>query len=499
MLRIFVSLGLLQAATLLVLLVRTKVLAVLLGPEQVGILSVVDRMVALFAQAASFSLGFAALRFLSPLWNRDPRAYRTLLLRMRNLLLLSLALASAIGVALAALAPRLLGSGPAADRRLLLAAFATVPVVGMISFLQNARAARLEPARSMAFLFAHALVFAASAVLGAIWSGLVGLYTVYAAAGVVFVAWSLGRLGRTADRAAFGAVRPPRAEVAPPPGLPSEVWRFSLSLWALAALTPFAALFASYRLLHLHGAAAAGWMQAAVGLSLAVRAVLGAANEVFLTPNVNRQASFEERARWAGGYLRTQAVAIGLAAAPVALCADLAVRLLYTAEFAPGSRFVTVFVLAEAVGLVGGVAQAVVVAMDRMRVHVALNIAAQLLLVGVAQVAVPRWGIAGVGTAMLAAHLWMLVTPIAYLRLRYGWRWSGATLLQLAFVLVSIAGLGWLGTLSFGPWWRAAGIRAAAYLAFALVLLASRSSEDRARLRELLDALVRRARERTAP
>jgi PST family polysaccharide transporter len=500
MLRIFLSLGLLQAATLLVLLVRTKVLAVLLGPEQVGMLGVVDRLVALFAQTASLSMGFAALRFLSPLWSRDPRAYRALLLRMRNLLLLTLTVATAVGIALTLFAPTLLGRGLAADRRLLLAAFATVPVVGLIPLLQNARAARLEPARSMAFLFSHALVFAASAILGVLWSGLAGLYTVYAAAGLVFVAWSLARLGRTADLAAFGSTPPPPHAVAPPaPGLPREVWRFSLSLWALAALTPFAALFASYRLLRFHGAAAAGWMQAALGLALAVRTILGAANEVFLTPNVNRQASFEERAGWAAGFVRTQAVAIGLAVAPVVLFADLAVRLLYSPAFAPGTRYVTLFVLAETVGLVGGVAQSIVVAMDQMRVHVALNLASQVLLVAVAFELVPRWGIGGVGAAMLGAYLFMLVSPLVFLKRRYGWSWSGSTFLQLGFVLSSLAALGWLGRIPFEPLWESLAIRATAYLAFAFILLAFRSREERAALRGLLSGLVGRGTARGAP
>jgi O-antigen/teichoic acid export membrane protein len=77
MIKVLFTIGAIQVLQMTVLLARTKGLALLLGPEQVGLLAVIDKLVAVFVQTASLSLPFAALRFLPSLWiSNPPEFYR---------------------------------------------------------------------------------------------------------------------------------------------------------------------------------------------------------------------------------------------------------------------------------------------------------------------------------------------------------------------------------------------------------------------------------------
>ena len=63
MLRVLLTIGAVQVATMLVLLARTKILAVMLGPESVGVMAVIDKLLAVIVGTVSLSLPFAAVRF----------------------------------------------------------------------------------------------------------------------------------------------------------------------------------------------------------------------------------------------------------------------------------------------------------------------------------------------------------------------------------------------------------------------------------------------------
>src|SRR5678816_75446 len=97
----------------------------------------------------------------------------------------------------------------------------------------------------------------------------------------------------TADRATRSSLDPAAPARQDPMtigwlGLPSTFWRFSGTLMLLTFVMPYAALQVYYTVLGQLGATTAGWMQAAIGLSLSVRTLLGSAHPVFLTPHVNR-------------------------------------------------------------------------------------------------------------------------------------------------------------------------------------------------------------------
>lgn len=486
MLKVLLSIGGLQLVTMVVMLIRTKFLAVFLGPEGVGLMAVVDKLLAVLVQTICMSLPYAALRFLPELWNSDRvecyKAFRAMTLTLGGLAVL----AASAGVLLSLTMPSVWGSQLAAYPLLLVAAFLTVPAQVFAPYIQNTFAGTLRHRASMLFGLAHAIVQVAAGLIGVLLAGLTGLYLTYAAAAATLLAPALARV--------VAAIRP-----TPAPPLtgwrsvlpPARVLRFSLALFGLTLLAPFAALYAHYGVLSSGGASAAGWMQAAMGISLAVRGVLGSAHPVYLTPQLNKGGTWPERMQWAARFQNTWCMIVGVLVPPLLLMANLAIVVLYAPTFLPATPFVHLFVMAEVLAMLAGTYQGLIVAADRLRFHVAQNVAAQLIFIGVAWLTIPRWGIAGAAFGAIASYVFLFAATSTYLawkmQLRPPWRTTGLTL----YLLAALGLTGWLGADGMAYTLRGLGTGLIAYSLVLAGLAGFVTAEERLRLRGLLLRIVR--------
>lgn len=441
----FATIGLLQLATMVLLLIRTKALALLLGPSNVGAMAVIDKLFATVTQTISLSMPFAAVRFLPSAWETGFDGYQWLFGRMRNVLLVLVALATVGAVLVSALRPEWWGSELRPYQPAVLFAALCIPVLAFVPFIQSAIAGRMQQNRSMFFAVLHAAAFAGSAIVGVILGGLTGLYVAYAILGACVLVYGF-RLTKAPPDGIVGAKRG-HAATETRVGLPTAVWRFSGALVVVAFVMPFAALRVQYAVMSQYGATAAGWMQAAVGLSLSVRALLGSAHSVFLTPNVNRGGSASERMAWANQFQRAFCIVAIAAVPPLLLFPHIVVRLLYSHAFAQGATFAALFIAAEVVTLISGTYQSLILALDHMGFHVLQNVLAQALLVGVALWLIPHIGIAGAGLGALAAPVSLWISTMLFLRRAHGLR-APRTIRSLtgymlaALVLTSALGAG---------------------------------------------------------
>jgi len=486
--RVFLALGAIQFLVMLVQLVKTKTLAVLLGPELIGIMAVIDKLIAVAVQTVSFSLPFAASVFLPALWLRDRKAFSRLLDRMSRVLVTTAVVAAVVCTLLTLLRPSIWGEELIGHRQAVLFAFLGVPALALATFVQSVIAGRLEERKAMGFALLHACVITLTAVLGVLWMGLEGYYLLYAVGGVALVVTGLGLVVRSARHA-------PEPEDPPESGrdrdlegghiLPPGIWRFSLPLMLLTFAAPFAALVVHYSILSDRGPAVAGWMQAAIGISLAVRGVLGAANGVFLTPNVNRGGSPADSMAWANVYGRTIVLLAAALVPPLLLFADVAVQVLYAPTFLPGARFVALFVSVEVLGLFVGVYSSLPIAFDHMRFHLVYSAIGQTLMVVAAVLLIPTMGITGAGLAMLVPFVVTFFAVGGFLYRVYGLTAPIRTVVLLLLTMFWIGGAGWIGQALADLTLQNIGLKVAAYTASIPVLYALLTSDERSRLRGL--------------
>ena len=483
MLRALLTIGGIQLITMLVLFGRTKTLAVVLGPEFVGVMAVIDKLLALIAQTVSLSLPFAAVRFLPERWIAGPSEFRDLFTRMRNLLL-ALILAATVGALLVSVfRPITWGVALLPYRDAITVSTLSLPVIVLIPFLQNAIAGRLQHNRSMVVGFLHAIVLAIG-VLGIWWGGLSGYYAVYAVLGSILVV-GVTRLAIKGTAARANTATAQRRFAF---GLPAAIWRFSGALLILTVVAPYAALFVHYRLLSDYGAETAGWMQAAIGISLSVRGVLGSAHAVFLTPNVNRGGgSPNDLMEWADRFQITLCLIAGLAVPPLLLFPGLAIEIVYSSAFSPGATFVMVFVVAEVVGLLSGTYQSLMLPLDHMRFHVAFNLVAQFFVVLAAYHLIGPLGILGAGLAVLIAPMFMFAATMVFLNRSYGLRMPRRIVARSGWLLVSLVATGLIGALFQGTMWESLLLKLGTYAlvvgGFALLL----TGHERERVRAILE------------
>lgn len=476
MIRAVVTIGVMQFVSMCLLLARTKILAVTLGPGAVGAMSVIDRVTALITQTLSLSLPFAALRYLPAELRKSPVEMDVLYRRMRAVLLALILPATAASVALTVARPAIWGAELVPYRGILLVALAGLPIIGLVPFLVNAFASGLTHERSMAFSVSHSAVFAASALAAGLGLGLRGYYALYALLGTILVAAAMWWLRRPISADAR------RLTLTELLSLPGPVWRFGGALLALTFAMPYASLFVLATTFTLYGAEVSGILQSAIGLSLMVRTLLGTAHSVLLTPHVNRQETPESRMQWANEFQRTLVTLFVIVLPPLLLFADVALRIFYSGRFVAASSFVGLFVAAEVVTLLSGTYQVLILAGDRVLFHVIQNLVAQVLLAGIAAVALPRLGPAGAGLATLAAPVFLFISTLIFLSASFGLRISREAAIMASLTAGLLVACGAIGSLYPGLGMRLIASKAAVCVGIWGIACLAMPSEDRSRM-----------------
>ncbi len=495
MIRALVGIGLLQFVTMLLLLARTKILAISVGVTGVGTISAVDSTTAVVMQTLSLSLPFAALRFLPAALRESPSETDLLYRKMRMVLVTLFVPATLLCICISLFAPAFWGMALLPYNRTVILAFAGLPVIGFVAFLTNAYAGVMGYMHAMRLTIAHAAVMVTAALAAAVGMGVNGFYASYAMLGTILVLVAAARLRVpgvvTSDRKELRLLDAFR--------LPPAMWRFAGWLIPLTFLAPYAAWFVKYSTLKLYGVSAAGILQGAIGISLSVRTILGAAHAIFLTPNVNRKADSVSRMSWANEFQRTTGLLFALTLPPLLLFSDIALRLLYAPSFRSASEFVPFFVAAEVVTMLSGTYQSLIIADDRMGFHVLQNLAAQALLAGVATVAIPAMGLNGAGLAVLTAPIFMFITTLAFLRRQFGVSIShgAARTSFLAVAILVVAGT--IGSRYPGASARILGIKSVVCIVIWLMAFNVIPPEDRALLRDGMNRVKRRLLTRAVP
>ena len=79
-----ITVGLIQLVILVFALLRSKGLAVMLGPEGVGIIGAMDQLVVTVTQISAFGIPFTAMKFMSAAHSTDQQAFRSCFARRRS-------------------------------------------------------------------------------------------------------------------------------------------------------------------------------------------------------------------------------------------------------------------------------------------------------------------------------------------------------------------------------------------------------------------------------
>ncbi len=412
--RTIIAIGAVQVVTMLFMLVRSKVVAISAGPAGVGAISVVDQVVVLVAQISTFSLPYASIKMLSAAHSEGRESFARGYTAFLRLLLVISVLGAAVGITLVLVRPSLLGSELLPYRSIVIVALIAIPATNLTALITNALAAARRVRDSALLGLVTAIALAVASISGILLAGLYGYYVgnviavvALAIAGMVYLSRAEGM------RKPKGPLNPLKEVLRYPKTL-----SFAGTLYVVSFTTPLAYLVARYALVRKGGFEAAGLLQAAMGLALALRTVMRSSNALFLTPAMNRLGESGHKFQNAVEFSRGLALTIGMVALPMVLFPDWGLRILYSSRFTSAAPFIFVFVLAESLQLLAGVNQALLIGLNYIGTNVTIAVMADLSVVAISWWLVPRYGIGGVALALLFSPI--LVFVLTSLRLRMG-------------------------------------------------------------------------------
>src|SRR6266851_341314 len=176
MFRIIAGIGALQVAVTLINMLRSKVVAVLLGPEGVGVIGLLDQLVQLVLYVSTLSLPFAAVRFLSRAHSEGHEAFSQSFGSFLRALLILTTIGALVGGGIALIRPDILGQQLADYRTFLLPALVGVPAMALHGLFSNVLAAarRTRAAAIMTVVVAASLT--TTSFVGLTIDGIPGLY-----------------------------------------------------------------------------------------------------------------------------------------------------------------------------------------------------------------------------------------------------------------------------------------------------------------------------------
>lgn len=434
MFRIIATLGGIQVATIAINVLRSKLLAVILGPEGVGVISVVDQSVLLIAQICAVGLPFAAVKFLSRSHSRGPEAFQQTYASLLRTLVILTSAGAVIGLLIVFLRPALLGGELSQYRALMIPAMLGIPAIMLHSFFVNVFAAAGRARVSAVLLFVIALLLVTAAVVGILVDGVTGFYWANLFANYMVVVLALITVRRNLGLTASNQDHSILKELKTNP----EIVTFTLILFA-ASYTLTVSLFVTrFSVLNDGGEAEAGLLQAAIALAAAINLLLNPANGLYLTPLLNRDIHIHEKTKASLEFQRKLMLVMMAVAMPMVLFAPFLLILLFSSEFVAVSSLLFLFIIAQCVMQLAGVHQALMIGLDDLKAYAILVGAAQLSLGVVAWLLVPRFGLAGAAAGFVLSSLLAFSLTLIRLARKYDLTFSFRHLFLIGYGLMAL-------------------------------------------------------------
>ncbi|RZU00792.1 O-antigen translocase [Rivibacter subsaxonicus] len=472
-----------SAINIAVSIVRTKVVAVLLGPAGFGLMGMLSAIADLAHSLASMGINNSGVRQIAEAQaaGDTERVGRSAAVLRRVAWLLGLSGALLVVVLSAPIARLSFGDERHAG------AVALLALAVFLRLIASGHAAVLQGARRIADLARigawGAAVSAVATVLIVFWLGEAGVAPalVASAAVQVLIVWHYAR----------------RLDISRVAVAWSDTWRESRPLLQLGFAFMASGLLmmaASYvvRLIVLHngGLESAGYFQAAWTLGgLYVGFILGAMSADFYPRLVGLATQHDQMNQLVNEQTRVSVLLGGPGVIGTLILAPLLVPMFYSPQFAAAVDVLRWICLGMAVRVVSWPIGYVVIAKNRRALFVAVDAGWTALYLALCWTLVGKFGLVGAGISFLLANMFHLVLIAVVARRLVGFAWSQANA-RLLLAYAACAALAWIAPY-FGSAWAhlmsgAALLLVSGYAVRSLVLLSEADLVPWARLRALL-------------
>ena len=467
MIKILTAIGVIQVGLILVNVIRAKVMAVLLGPQGLGVVSIVDQVVLLAGQIAAFSLPFAAVKFLSRARSRDARSFQNTYSSILAALFIVTSVGAGVALLITIFRPGLLGQELVGYRALLIPALLAIPAVKFHGFFGQVLAAAQLPRASALMVLFIGLVFTASSVVGIKLGGLGGFYWANLVAGCGIAGAVIWYLRSKLNLNVLTTGHSFRQELHENPGIIS----LTTLLYVSSFTMPISMLIARYAVLAHYSETEAGLLQAGMALAASLTVILNPMNGLYLTPLVNRDTTTAEKLNAGIEFQSKLTLITCLAAMLLVLFGSWAIWIQYSREFLGVGRILFLFVIGQYLAQLAGVYQALIIGLDDLKMYGVTLAVGQLSLGLVSWLLVPAYGLSGVALGAIISNGLVLILTYAQLARRHQLKVPRTLVLSMSYGAVMLLVAGVVGN-RFDPFSLVVNLgKCAFYAVFSLSLL----------------------------
>jgi O-antigen/teichoic acid export membrane protein len=447
MFRIILTIGSIQILAIAINFVRTKLVAVLVGPEGVGIISTIDQVVQTASYFSALSLPFASIKYLSKAHSEGDESFKKTYANFLKVLLI-LSLAGAIitsGIVL--FRPQLLGQEVIKYRMLLGIALLGVPAMVLGGFFMQTLAAAQKPQQSSILTVLGGAALTLASVVGVITAGIFGFYIGTVIVGLLVTAATLIYLRKVFGLPLYERTASFLGELKRNP----DIIPFALMLYFAALTYSVSFLVVRYAVLKNYGEANAGLLHAAIALSLAIGMALNPANGLYLTPIMNRKIEKKEKIKAAFEFEKKFAIILSLVSMPVVLFPNLMLAVLFSTEFMVVGQFVFLFVAAQVISQLAGIHQALLIGFDDLKAYSLMTCAGHISLGLLSWFLIPYFGIYGAAIGFITAYSIIFISTLLRLKLKHGFVMPGQLKILILYILSMLLLAGVIST-QYAAW-----------------------------------------------
>lgn len=404
------AVGVLQLMTIVVQVVRTKAISVVLGPVGLGMVGLLDQLIAMVATLGALSLPTVVLRILSRAHGK-PEFGRLYAAFLKAVVIASVVFSGVLGIALT-IRPTAFGDLAARYSTEFGLALANVPLFAVALLLPNVLAATMRPIGAAWLSFGLTAVAAIGAGVGLALGGIRDIYLLQAVASGALLAAALVYFKRVLHLPIYDRSASLLNEIAARP----DIVPTGIAVYAAVVGSAFSQLVVRYVTVHSLGGELGGWLQAILSMVLAVGAVLVSMAARYLSPVLNRPSSVKEKFALFDAFRHRQLMMLIALAVPLVLFAKIALLLLFSSHFMGAATWLPAFVIWQLLVIQTNVQLQLLFALDELWVVTAKSIAGSVLSAILCVTLIPPYGLGGAAVAMIAGTV--LTLAIGALRLR---------------------------------------------------------------------------------
>lgn len=439
MFKIILTIGTIQTLAVFVLFIKSKIVAVYLGPAGVGVVGTIDQFVQFASFISVFGFPAASIKFLSKAHSEGKDAFRRSYAGFFKLLF-SLSSAGAILIiAIILLKPDILGAELEKYKLFLLLGLLTLPTFTLTGLFGNVFAASQKFRASSLLILITNLVSMTAAVVGVIYANMFGLYVGNILAGILMTITVMIYFRQKLELPFCDRQTNVLTEFKSNPAISSTA--FLLYFSAVTASLSY--LTARYSVVTNFGEIEAGLLHGAMVLSFAFGTALYPAINIYLNPLVNRNEEREIKIKQAVQFLRKMALILSIAALPILMFPKLMLTILFTKDFAAAGQFVYLFVMSQFIVQLAGVFQSLLVGLDDVKSYTLITSGGQIISICMCLLLVPHFGIEGAAFGFLIGNSLNFICCLIRLIVKYNFSFSRQVgfLIGYTSVMLFIIGL----------------------------------------------------------